>query len=316
VLCFAVSPSSPLKATTLPSHLFVPLDGSPFSEWAVPHAAELARLFDARITLARVPEALVVPVAVDDAWITRVIESTEAHEAAEAYLSDVAARPEFAGLRVATIAPDHPVADGLLEAAESLGVDLIVMTTHGLGGASRWLLGSVADKVVHHAKLPVYLVRPDDGPPAVARFARAVVPLDGSDTAEAVLETAKEFAANTGAVLHLVRIPTIPPYAKVVPETAGMIPDLLRRRAGEAEDYLARTVAQLEGEGLKVSATVELRVTGDVADGILDFAEEIDADLIIMSTHGRSGFGRWLLGSVADRVVRGATRPVWLVRAG
>jgi nucleotide-binding universal stress UspA family protein len=100
-----------------------------------------------------------------------------------------------------------------------------------------------------------------------------------------------------------------------VPETAGLIPDLLRHDMAEADEYLARQVRDLEARGLRATAHVELIVAGDVAEGLIDFARDSGADLIVMATHGRSGIGRWLLGSVADRVVRGAECPVWVVRA-
>jgi nucleotide-binding universal stress UspA family protein len=110
------------------------------------------------------------------------------------------------------------------------------------------------------------------------------------------------------------RIPTIPGYVKIIPETAGLIPDLLRQKAGEAQDYLAEQTSALRGRGLDVEADVEIILSGDLARGILDFADDHQADVIAMTTHGRSDLGRLLLGSTADRIIRGASTPIWIQR--
>jgi nucleotide-binding universal stress UspA family protein len=296
------------------SHLLVPLDGSPTAEAALPHAAALARLFGARITLARVPEVMVVPVASGGVWVTRIVEAPEAEETAAAELREAAARPLLAGLQVDCVTPSYPVAEGLLEAVAEAGADLVVMTTHGRGAAGRWVMGSVAGKLVHHSPVPLYVIRVPDGDAPAPRFTRLLVPLDGSETAEASLPAATALARAAGAEVRLVRIPTIPGYAKILPETAGWIPELLREQVGEAEDYLARVTAELERSGIRAAGTVELIVAGDIARGILEHAAEVGADVIVMSTHGRSGLGRWVMGSVADRLLEGADRPVWIVR--
>jgi nucleotide-binding universal stress UspA family protein len=100
-----------------------------------------------------------------------------------------------------------------------------------------------------------------------------------------------------------------------VPETAGWIPDLLKETAFEAEAYLMEKAAEIEPTGLTVAADVEMVISGSVAEGILSYAIRNEADVIVMSTHGRSGLGRWVFGSVADRVLHAADIPVWLVRA-
>ncbi len=296
--------------------ILVPLDGSKLAEQALPHAEALAHTLEARLILARVPETLVVPVMSGGIWVTREIESNEAQERALRYVEEVAARPGLQDLQVETATPHHPVAAGLIKTIEETDSRLVVMTTHGHSGIGRWVFGSVADKMIHAAPTPLYLVRAQQTRPAPPQFLRVVVPLDGSELAEAALPSATELARATGAAISLVRVPTLPVYVTAVPETAGWIPDLLRETALEAKTYLTEQAESLRSSGLDVSSDVELVVSGGVAEGIMSFARQQRADVIVMSTHGRSGLGRWVFGSVADRVLRAADIPIWLVRAG
>lgn len=298
------------------TRILVPLDGSAVAEEALAHAAAVAKVFGAPIVLARVPESTLVPVMSAGVWITRVIETEEAHAEAEDYLKAIASRPELQGLAVERRMPEYPVVDALLDLIDSERIDLVVMTTHGRSGPARWVMGSVAERVVHGAKVATYIVRsrrraPDPGPD----FSRIVVPLDGSALSELALAPAERLAASVGGTLHLVRVPVVPGYLTVLPETAGWIPEQLRTSAIKAEAYLAEKAGGIMERGVAVETDVETVVEGTVAEGIIDAAHEHRAGLIIMSSHGRTGFDRWLLGSVADRVLRGAECATWIVRA-
>ncbi len=297
--------------------ILVPLDGSATAEQALPHAAMLARLLDAGIILARVPETVIVPVMSAGIWITEEVEPPEAHAHAEDYLAEVARRDVLAGLVIQTIVPSHPVAAGIVHAIEMTTPDLVVMTTHGRSGVRRWVLGSVADKVVHAAPAPVYLVRAVEDEAAAttpAPIQRILVPLDGSMAGEAALPPAIDLARRTGARVVLVRVPVVPGYATVIPETAGWIPQLLGEKGIEATAYLESVAEALDTQGIGADIDVEVVAAGGVADGIVASSQEWEADVIVMSTHGRTGLRRWMLGSVADGVLHHADRPVWLVR--
>jgi nucleotide-binding universal stress UspA family protein len=295
-------------------HLLVPLDGSETAESALPHAEAIARLLSARITLARVPETTVVPVMSGAIWVTEEVEVEAAAQEAERYLDQVRRRPGLADLDVDVRVPDPPVAAGLLDAIAASGAGLVVMTTHGFSGFKRWVFGSVADKVLHASHVPVYLIREVDTPDGPPTFARLLVPLDGSPLAEAALAPAAEFARRARATLILVQVPTVPSYVTGIPETAGWIPHFLRDQANEASIYLQEQATRLVEQGITSDIDVEVVTAGSVADGILSSAREHDAGLIVMSTHGRTGLGRWMLGSVADQVLRGSDRPVWVTR--
>lgn len=296
-------------------NIMVPLDGSKTAERALTHAAALAHAFDARIILARVPETMVVPVMSGAVWVTEEVETKEATGQAESYLAELMDRPELKSLTVDAATPAHPVTEGLLQAVEEHSVDLIVMTTHGYSGFKRFVFGSVGDKLIHVAPAPIYLIREEDDHAPEPRFHRVMVPLDGSVVAEQALESAALLCHATGASLTLVQVPTIPSYVTSIPETSGWIPKYLGEQTADATTYLQGVASRLADEGMPVEIDVEVVTAGSVSDGILSSADEHDADVIVMCTHGRSGLGRWVFGSVADQVLRAADRPVWLVRA-
>lgn len=142
-------------------------------------------------------------------------------------------------------------------------------------------------------------------------YTKILVPLDGSELAEAVLPYASAIAQCTGAELVLLRVTTEPVYEYRLTDVAH---DITLHGALEtrASDYLEQIAARLRGAGLKVSTHVE---TGEDRDSytILEFAEELQPDLIAMSTHGRTGLGRAAFGSVAENVLRGTRVPLLLI---
>ena len=140
-------------------------------------------------------------------------------------------------------------------------------------------------------------------------YTKILVPLDGSELAEAVLPHVKTLA-RADTEIALLRVALYPMYDYVF-SSPSIAATLAEEIESESENYLREVAAKLGGEGFKVSIAV---TGGPVADAILDYADAVQADLIAMSTHGRSGVARWLIGSVADRVVRGAPIPVLLIR--
>lgn len=143
-------------------------------------------------------------------------------------------------------------------------------------------------------------------------YRRIVVPLDGSQLAEEVLEHVRTLARCMGSEVLLMRVMASPPYEYMITDatlSASLRDDLSRA----AHSYLEPLAAALSAEGIRASVDAVI-VSGPIADAIIDFAREKEADLIAMSTHGRTGPSRWFLGSVADRVMRGAGIPVLMVR--
>jgi nucleotide-binding universal stress UspA family protein len=146
---------------------------------------------------------------------------------------------------------------------------------------------------------------------ATVEFKKIVVPLDGSRFAEGALPYAQMLAEHSGGQIELVRI-AVHPSSYVYVSDPATLATLYDSDRAHCEEYLQKVAARLqEASATPVSVAV---LEGPVADAILDHAEATNADLIVMSTHGRSGMERWLLGSVAEKVVRSARVPVMLIR--
>ena len=297
------------------THILVPIDGSPFSERALPLAAALARVSDARVELVHVhePRTYASGVPQPDRRLDSEIEA-QVCRTMDALNQRFAAHSD---LETRLTCLEGPVAPTLERHASRSGADLVVMATHGEGGLSRAWLGSVADHMVRHSAVPILLVRPG----AIGRaglgeplFRRIVVPLDGSSLAETALDHAVMFATPGATEFVLVqvivpeRVPTHP-YPMVTPPIDQ---DDVEERSVSARAYLAKLQSEIERAGFVTTATVIVQPR--VARAILDFSEKQDADLIALSTHGRGAVARLFLGSVADKILRAAKRPLLLYR--
>jgi nucleotide-binding universal stress UspA family protein len=200
---------------------------------------------------------------------------------------------------------------------------LIAMATHGYSGARRWLMGSVAEKVLHSAANHLLLVRPGETEESgEARLKTIVVPLDGSGVAERVLPVVSRLALALPLEILLLRV--VPQLYLALPDTmlpvVGMnVPNqklIWEQAHGAAVEYLNGRVEHLRADGVAaVSSLVLDGSAGGTAAEIIDLAKRTPANLVAMSTHGASGVGRWLLGSVTERVVRYSNDPVLIVRA-
>lgn len=186
-------------------------------------------------------------------------------------------------------------------------IDLVVMGTVGRGGLRRFLLGSVAETVVREAPCPVLTVPARAPSEAVERVLAAV---DFSDFSARTLRHANEFASLHDArldVLHVLQEVTVP--SAYGPELAPVVTPELEQRSREVLDDLIAEVASAR-------SPIEPHVSfGYPATEILRFAEEYGADLIVVATHGLTGLEHFLIGSVAEKVVRKAPCPVLTVRA-
>ncbi|MDT8341379.1 MAG: universal stress protein [Longimicrobiales bacterium] len=288
--------------------LLVTLDGSSFSEWALKYAAQLSRETGAAVELTSVHEP--IPSFSYDEWEAAAFEWTEE------YLSR--ARAQLAGEVTAPVTAwvgSGQVVESLLDRADTIGADLIISATHGRGAFSRAWLGSVADGLLRHATQPILLVRPEKGesPPENPAFRRIVVPLDGSDFSESILPLAEGMTGLTGGELHLVRVVAYPieiasPY---LPHTVQMNQEVVEEARAAAVEYLENIAAGLRHHGARVDTRVV--VDSQAGHAICTECRELDADLVVMATHGRGGLKRALLGSTADKVIRSAHTPV-LVR--
>jgi nucleotide-binding universal stress UspA family protein len=293
------------------SHTLVPLDGSTFAEAALPLAIRLARETGSSLTFLSVLEAEWVRAG---SWSAATLKA-ELHE----YLEGVVRKTsELTTAQLAVSVLDGSVAAILERFVESEDVGLVVMSTHGRGAVHRAWLGSIADHLIRHLRVPIVLVRPVDPVPERLEEAPALrvilVPLDGSQRAEEILQLVGRLARPAGTECRLFRVvPPPPPFATpYLPHAARALRETLDRGREEAEQYLQEVTERLRESGLTVSWKVEVGVRP--ATGILHAAEAPDVDLVAIATHGRGGIPRLMLGSVADKVVRGADLPVLVAR--
>lgn len=292
-------------------HVMVPLDGSSFAETALPAALRLTEATGSSLELVMVQE--LGPVFAMEAW------EAAYPEAARTYLDDVVARMSNGSAREieTTVLVGRPASE-LDERSRESTTDLIVMATHGRGPVSRVWLGSVADELMRHTRTPILLVRPEhkekvdltDRP----SFQRVLIPLDGSERAEAVLAEAVSLARGADGHYTLLRVVRYPDelVSAYVPGTIQMSQQVVDEGIREANVYLERVATRMRQDGLEVENRV--LVDSRPASAILTYADENEIDLIAMATHGRGGVPRAVMGSVTDKVVRGAHRPVLVVR--
>jgi len=309
------------------SDILVPLDGSTLAERALDLALGIAGRTGGHVRVVSVGIPVVNMEMLGPGPELLMAETTQRAvvKGMHLYQDRLFRRSREAGVRIdgsvreSGLLAEGPVrasliADEVLAEAHERGSDLIVIASHGHGGFRRAWLGSTADALVRASDLPVLVVPGEgEGPaPDVEAIEDIVVPLDGSPAAESVLDLAIDLARGLGARIVLFRV-VVPPLAAssvFVPTDMRHDDPITASLRARAEREIAEVASRLRAQGVPVSTTVA--VEERAADAILEIARG-GADMIIMSTRGLGGARRLLLGSVADKVVRGAGVPV-LVR--
>jgi nucleotide-binding universal stress UspA family protein len=304
------------KARTFRS-ILVPLDGSPLAEQAIPLAVEIASATRSKVRLVLVHQ---VPPHAFDPESARLYRSLDLamRKAAREYLTGLTAPlRESMGRRISSVIIDGPPGPALVDYVGEIGADVVTMTTHGRGGRRDTWLGSVADHLIRRLEIPVILVRAreDAGgvrPPPIREI---LVPLDGSPPSETVLAPAAAIAGLFEAELLLVHV--VQPAAALgllpIPFAAGS-DDILAIQMKEAREYLDDLAEELRGRGVRAAGTVV--VGNNVVQALLDLARPERVGLVAITTHGRGGLQRLMLGSVTDKLIRAAETPVLVVRPG
>ena len=308
----------------------VPLDGSELAEEVLPHVAEMIRGRDSQVYLLSVtPMMRGVASSIVDSH-PNAGERQRVEQELKKYLRKVGRRLEPAAAEVEVAVRFGRPADEVLAFADNVGADLIAMTTHGRSGIRAWIFGSVADRIMRGATCPVLLVRAGQAQLRTT-YQRILVPLDGSELAEQILPYVKAFIRSPQSLglvsdrvpgrgatrIFLISVLTTGLGDRTVALLTSYPPGLqlsttaLRYAEVEMQRYLRSVAAVLRDHGAIVH--VEVR-QGAPADEILDYAAEVEADLISMTTHGLSGLSRWVYGNVAGKVLQGAHSPVLLVR--
>ncbi len=311
------------------SKVIVPLDGSDLSEQSLPYAELIAKSLNVPIELVQAYDIL-PPSLLGGSNRQGVVSALEEGSRARALVSmeNQRRRLEGDGLSVNLVAQRGPAADVIVAVAGADPTALVVMSTHGRGGISRWVMGSVTDKVLHTIPNPMLIVRANVlGPAAPESSLRSVVvPLDGSPLSELAIPHAISVAGALSAGITVLRItPSEDQYRTqlnlALPEMGtGTMPDfdmaspdeLTADDAAEASDYLDDVRNRMSIDHAHGVAT-EHQVNDNIAQTIIERASA-QPSLVAMTTHGRSGVGRMVLGSVTDRVIRHSNLPVLVIR--
>ena len=292
--------------------LLVPLDGSSLAESVLPYTAQIAKKIQVSVTLIHIIEKYAPDTIHGQKHLT------QPHQAEE-YLNAIASSDIFKGITVNIHVHETSVDDvprSIAEHSAELNQDLVVMCTHGSSGLHGMLFGSIAQQVISLGITPVLLINPTIEKSAqTCNFETFLIPLDGNPDHEHALDYASTFANMCGAKLHLLMaIPLfgtmsgeLTPVNRLLPGTTSRMLDMI---VPDAEAYLIKQKTKLEESGLKVSASAS---RNNPSRAILDTAKKINADVIILATHGKKGADAFWEGSVTPRISRSSKIPLLLV---
>ena len=327
------------------SKILVPLDGSKRAEQAIPVAARIAQYCGGSVVLLH---AVAIPskygpylyeslVSQSPIFLQQVLDLETAKS--QQYLADVAHSGDLVDMKTETVTLNGEAAPIILDVARDQHIDLIVMCSHGHTGFRRWMMGSVAQKVALQSPVPVLVLR-DGGPTPTHSFPdhqrplrslMALVPLDGSESAEAALVPATQLITASTAPAHgILQLTRVIPFPACEQNDAQRRTDLVAKEQAvcEAEWYLHEVADCLRSGNithLRVGVVCSIAEGKDVAEALIRIAEHGEAlestgllgscDLLVMATHGLSGMQRLVMGSVTERVLQATKLPILIVRA-
>lgn len=302
------------------NRVLVPLDGSELAEQVLPYVRILARSLGAKIELLRTFQTPAVAdfLALTAAGLKWSVDPQR--KEAEAYLEQIARELKRSGLDVETNVRSGPPSPHIANEAEKVEGTTIAMSTHQRSCISRWTIDSVSDKVLHATNSPILLVPGHDlGPtPTKVELKRIIVPLDGSDLAEGVLPRVVALAKAMALKVSLLRVTPAPGYYYPFYGEAGIYPTIPEQDSSKEDDDEALSYLKQIGKWLRhqgVTTVDEIILHGDAASAIVDLVHESEDVIVAMTTHGRGCVSGWVLGRVADRVVRHSGIPVLLAHS-
>ena len=287
--------------------ILVPLDGSEAAEIVFPYAEEIAARIGAEVTLTSVSEA-------------RASEASHLYQAYMEHAREVFQRGldryHAGDIKVHREILMGSPAEELLRYSGQSRIDLIVMASHGASAKGPWVLGNIAAKVLRASTVPVLLVRIPANEVTVKQgkvIRKILLPLDGSETGKSALQHAETLALVLDAEIILFQvmepITGLAGFSSIPP---AFMEETRIKRKTLAVEYLKDVGKPLADRGVKVSEGIAF---GAPADEILEYARKNAVDLIAISTHGRSGIGRWVFGSVTDKVLHGGDTTILVVQA-
>jgi nucleotide-binding universal stress UspA family protein len=291
-------------------HIFVPLDGSQLAECVLPHLGAVAEPNSTQVTVVRVLETRAEgsdqPVDLLD-WQFQKSET-------QTYLDRVTARIRETGVRnVEALILEGSAADQIIESARQKNADLILLSSHGKSGFSRWNVSGVVRKIVQNANLSIMLVRayncsPADNAEPELKYRKIMVPLDGSLRSEVALPIATELAQFHQARLvlaHIIHRPNIIQRVPPTPEDQEMLNQVIERSQQAAQTYME----QFQGR-LPVEFDAALKVSNNVTHSLHEMVEEHEIDLMVLSAHGHSADPQRSFGNVSTGLIEYGTKPM------
>ena len=278
--------------------ILVPLDGSDLAERAIPYARTISQMKGSEVVLFTVSRA----------------SGEKIDLPMQAYLDIKGKELEVQRVKTSTALAYGNEAEEIIEFADQNKIDLLIISTHGHSGIKRWLLGSVANKLLSGTSVPVLLVKSRAHQVASVAIEKILVPLDGSPPPETSLRHIEELVKGTEVEIFLLRVvePVILPTADFPAAiNSSEVYRLMAEEQQRAQKYLGDVTDIMASKGLKVRSQLAI---GKAAESIVEAAEKENVDLIAMTTHGRTGVIRWVAGSVTSRVQGESRQPVLLIR--
>ena len=293
--------------------IIIPLDGTLLAEEVLPWVQQITKADETEIVLVYNLADSPVPEVTDPTGETAEEIAHHLYGPIQVYLNQQRDQLEQVGYRVDVQSVKDGTASQIVRAAAGIDADLIAMATHGRSPIGRWVLGSVADAVLHRAQQPVYLVRAGIAPPQHTLIQRILLPLDGSGLSEQSLPVARGIATAFDA--HILLMQVIPATGTVAKPSPLMTHEARTTdsstRLIAVESYLEAQQVALQASGVNCDREV---LVGEPAAAIVAASKENQSDIIVMATHARTGLDRFLQGSVAGNVLHDSVCPLLLVK--
>ena len=293
--------------------ILFPTDFSLCAEQAQAHAFYLAQEYGAEVHMLHAKVALeYAPHDLAQHFPNHEQTTAQLHELALRHMSNALSRHDAEQVRVRQVYQNgFSIAPVILAYAGENDIDLIVMGTHGRRGLGHMFLGSVAEEIVRMATCPVLTIRERKTPTVATKHERILVPVDFSEHSRKALLYAKVLAENYGARLQLLHVVEDLRYPSFYMAERFAYFDIRPEVATRAKQELEQFFREVGGA--KVAADLHV-IEGGAAHEIVKFAEKQTSDLLVIATHGLTGLEHFLMGSVAENVVRRAPCPVLTVK--
>lgn len=282
--------------------LLFPTDGSDGTERALDHVLDIAAEHDATVHVLNVADVTRDSVAQIEGKVVDALV-----EEGEGIVQQVVDRADQRGVSTVTAVKQGEPYPSIVDYAANTDVDLVVMPTHGRKGLSRLLLGSTTERVVRESDVPVLTIGPDDTDLSYP-YEDVLVPTDGSESAGAALTLGIDLTAVGDGVLHLLSVAEVTEFGVGAPGEVQL--KIFEEEAAETVEAAAKVATEAGVE--QVTETSDVGTS--VHRAILSYIEKNDVDVVVAGTHGRTGFDRYMLGSVTEKLVRTAPVPVLTVR--